>query len=109
MTGYKNQISVGRARGRKLKIIFYLGRLPGFVGAKKADIQIMPRELEVIRVTAIEGDLLFWRENNPNIGVTLVKVEMISAALPECDHVGTQPRFVERCLFNLGNDLSPGQ
>src|SRR5205814_3196678 len=70
-----------------------LGRLSVFVRAKNADIQIVTRILEVIRIAAVKRDLLFRREHEPDVVVALESIKMIGAALIKCDDVRAQPRF----------------
>ena len=91
--------SVG-ARLAPLQIVLELGRLAVLVDAEEADVEIVARILEVVRVAAEEGDVLLRREDQPHVGVLLVAVEMVLPALVERDHVAAQPGLVERFLFD---------
>ena len=65
----------------KLQKIVDLRRLPIFVNAKDANIEIVTRVFEIVRVAAVKRDLLLRRENEPYVVVTFVAIEMIGAAL----------------------------
>ena len=51
--------------------MFHLGRLSVFVSAEDANIEIEAWILKVVRVAAIKRDLLFRREDQTDVGVTL--------------------------------------
>ena len=75
--------------------------LPVFISPENADIEIEARIFEIVRIAAVKGHLLFRRENNANIVVTLVAVKMINTALIKRDHIGAQAGFVFAFLFDL--------
>src|SRR5437016_12668680 len=99
----ENQIIFRRAFLAPLEIMLELRRLPVLVGAEEANIQIIAWILEIIRVTAEEGNLLLGRENKANIGVALELVKVIKTALIKSHDITPQPCFVLRLLFNLGH------
>src|SRR5215831_7308463 len=78
---YENQFAVVRPIGIEFEKVLNLCRLTIFVHSKKADIEIVPRILEIVGVTAEEGHLLLRREDQPHVVITFVSVKMISAAL----------------------------
>ena len=81
MSGNENQFVLAGAGLAPVQVMLNLRRLAVFVGAEKADIQIVAREFEVVRVAAEEGDLLFRREDQPHIGVLFEAIKVILAAL----------------------------
>src|SRR5881392_3187417 len=76
-----------------------------FVDAKNADIEIVTRVFEIIRVAAIKGHLLFRRENDPYVVVTLVAVEMVDTALIKSHDIGAESRSVFAFFFNPRDGL----
>ena len=81
------------------------GGLAIFVDAKNADIEIVPRVFEIVRVAAVKGHLLFRRENDAHIVVTLVAVEMVNTPLIESHHIGAESRFVFAFFFDLSDHV----
>jgi hypothetical protein len=65
-------------------------RFSVFVDTENADIQIIARILEIVGITAKKSDLLFGSENEPNIGVPLIAIELITAALIKRDDIAAQ-------------------
>ena len=108
MAGDEHQFAVARAGLAPLQVMRRLRGLAVLVGAEQADVEVEARVLEVVRVAAEEGDLLFGREDQPDVGVFLVAVEVILAALVEGDHVAAQAGLVERLLFDGGHDRAAG-
>ena len=49
-----------------------------FVDAEEADVEIVARILEVVRVAAVERDLLLGSEDQADVGVLLVAIKMYS-------------------------------
>ncbi len=87
MAGNKNQVAVRRALGREAEKMFHLRGLAVFVSAEETDVQVEARKLEIVHVAAEERDLLFGREHEPHVGVTLELIQMIRATLPERDDI----------------------
>ena len=71
------------------------------VGAEKTDIEVKPWIFKIVRIPAEEGNLLLRREDQPHIGVFLVAVKPVFAAMIERNDVGAQPGF----LLTLPLDL----
>ena len=65
-----------------------LDRLVVLVDAEEADVEVVARVLEVIRVAAEEGGLLLRGEDDADVGVLLERVEVVLPAGVERDHVG---------------------
>ena len=86
--------------GAPLQEMLDLGRLAVLVDAEEADVEIVARVLEVVRVAAEEGDVLLRGEDQPHVGVFLVAIEMVQAALVQRDHVAAQAGLVERFFFD---------
>jgi hypothetical protein len=60
---YENKFAVVWPIGIEFEKVIDLCRLAVFVHPKKADIEIIPRVLKVVGVTAEEGHLLLRRED----------------------------------------------
>src|SRR5438128_784681 len=88
--------------------MFWLYRLIVFIRTEQTDIEVVTRKLEVIGITTIKRNLLFWGKDKTDIGVTLVAIKMVGPTLPKSNHVGTQTCFVEGLLLDFSNDLTPG-
>ncbi len=69
------------------------------VDAEEADVQVVARELEVVGVAAEEGDRMFRRKDQANIGVLLEAIEMVESAVIKRDHVTPESGSVERFLL----------
>ncbi len=100
VAGHEDQFAVDGARGAPFQVMLDLGRLAVFVGPKEADIQIVARVFEIVGVAAEKRDLLFRREDEPHVGVFLITVQVISAAVIERNHVAAQPGGVERFFLD---------
>jgi len=83
-------------------------RLAILVGAKKADVEVVPGKLEVVGVAAEEGDLLLGRKHQPHVGVFAGPVEMVGAPLVERDDVAAQSAGRQRFLLDLGHHAASG-
>ena len=86
--------------------MFELGRLPVFVDAKDADIEIITRILEIVGIAAVKSDLLLRREDDANVVVSFVLIEMVKAALIKCDHVRAEAAPLFTFLFDLRNRVA---
>ena len=71
MAGNEHQLAVARAGEAPFQVVFDLGRLAVLVDAEEADVEVVSRVLEVVRVAAEEGDLLLGRKDQPHIRVFL--------------------------------------
>ena len=54
-------------------------------------------------IAAEEGDLLLGREDQPHVGVLLVAIEPVLAALVERHHVGAQAGFLQAFALDAGD------
>ena len=78
------------------------------VHTEEADIQVVSRILEVIRIAAEERDTLLRREHQPHIGVTLVTVEMVLAAIVKSNHIAAQARLVAGFTLDIVDGCPAG-
>ena len=86
----KTSSSSLRAGLAPLQVVLDLGRLAVLVDAEEADVEVVARILEVVRIAAEEGDLLLRGEDQAHVGVLLEAIEVILAALVERDDVAAQ-------------------
>src|SRR5262249_41073093 len=87
VTANKNKV-VRLGPGRvELEVVLDLRRGTVFVDPKDADIEIVSRVLEIIRVTPVKGGLLFRRKHEADIGVNLVAIQVVGTTLVKRDHV----------------------
>src|SRR5207237_837098 len=94
MAGDENEIVFRGAFLAPFQIMLDLRGLAVFVSAKEADIQVEPRVFEVIRITTEESNLLFGREDQPDIGVAFEAIKVIEPSLVKRDHIAAQTGFV---------------
>ena len=73
----KTSSSSLRAVLAPLQVVLDLGRLVVLVDAEEADVEVVARILEVVRVAAEEGDLLLRGEDQADVGVLLEAVEVV--------------------------------
>src|SRR5947209_8777275 len=85
MAGHEDQVAVLAAVGAPLQVMLDLDRFVVLVDAEETDVEVEARILEVVRITAVEGDLLFRSEDETNVGVPLEEIEVILAARVEGD------------------------
>ena len=76
--------------GIPLQVVLAVDRLAVLVNAEQRHVEVVARIGEVVRIAAEESDLLFRREHQAHVGVLLVAVEPVFAALVERNHVGAQ-------------------
>ena len=72
-----------------------------------SDVEAEARELEVVHVAAERRDPLLRGEHQPDVGVLLVAVQVILAALVERDHVAALARLLGRFLLDGGHHAAP--
>src|SRR5207249_3905450 len=84
-----------------LEVVLDLGGLAIFIDAEETDIEVIARIGEVVRVAAIEGDLLFRGENQAHIGVAFEAIEVILTALVKGDDVAAQSGFLVRVALDV--------
>ena len=81
-----------------------MSRLVVLVDAEEADVEVVARVLEVVRVAAEEGDLLLGGEDEADVGVLLERVQVVLAAGVERDDVGADALgLVGVGLLDLGD------
>ena len=105
MAGDEDQFARRRALGAPLQVVIGVQRLAVLIDAEEGHVQVVARIGEVIRIAAEEGRLLLGRKDQAHVGVSLVLVEPVLAALVERDHVGAQAGLVLALFFdgrNLG-------
>ncbi len=105
--GQEHQFPVVRTFAAPLQIVIHFDRNAVFVSAEERDVQVVARILEVVRIAAEKGDIELRREHQPHVGVLLVAIEMILAAVVKRDHIAAQPGTVERFLFNRIDGRAP--
>ena len=103
MPGNKHQLFVADAVATPGQVVRELGWLIIFVNAEKADIEIEPGIFEIIRITAVESNLLFRREHQAHIRVLLKAIKMILAAAIKGHDIAAQPGLFLRLLFDGGH------
>ena len=81
MAGYKYQLAVRGSVSAPRQMMLDPGRFAVLVNAEETDVQIIPGILEVIRVAAVERDLLLGSEHEADIGVALEAIEVVLASL----------------------------
>ena len=108
IAGDEHQVPFLRAAFAPLQVLRGLRRLAVLVGAEEGDVEVVARELEVIRVAAEEGDGVLGCEHEPDIRVFLVRVEMIPTPAIQGDDVAAQAGPVERLLLDLRPGLPSG-
>src|SRR5579883_2977665 len=64
-----------------------VGGLVLIVDAKIADIEVIARELEIIRVASEKGDVFFGRENEPDILKAAIFIKIVNAAIIKRDDI----------------------
>ena len=108
MAADEDEVALDRAGGGPAEVVLDPGRGVVFVGPEEADVEPVARELEVIDIAAERGRLGLGSEDEADIGVFLVPIEMVDAALIEGDDIRAQAGGVERFLLDLGEDRPPG-
>src|SRR5438874_11930007 len=73
------------------------------VNAKKCDIQIVARELEIIRIAAKKGHLKFRRKNQPHVGVLFETIKVIQDAGVERDYIAADVGGGGAIFFDAGH------
>src|SRR5437667_6039292 len=83
-------------------------RLAIFIYAKECDIQIVARELEIIRIAAKKGHLKFRRKNQPHVGVFVETIKVIESAGVERDYVAADAGSGGTIFFDAGHGCLAG-
>ena len=103
IAGDKDQLTGRRAFGATLEIVVGVQWLAVVVDAEDGHIEVVARIGEVIRIAAEEGRLLFGRKDDAHIGVLLVLIEPVFAAVVERNHVGAPAGLLGAFVFDGGN------
>ncbi len=75
--------------------MLHFGRLAVLVGTEEADVEIEARKFEVVGVAAEGRDRLFRGHHQPHVGVLLVAIKVVRAALVQSHHVAAQAGLIE--------------
>ena len=86
----------------------HLHRLAVLVGAQQAHVEAPARELEVVRVAAEGCDARLGREHEAHIGVALVAVEELLAAVVERDRLALEAGVLLAGLLERGDRALAG-
>ena len=87
MSGYKHQFALlGAILVEREKILDH-GRLAVFVGAQQGDVEVVAREVEIVRVAAEKCRGEFRRPYDTGVLETMIFVKVIAAAVIEVNHV----------------------
>src|SRR5438874_7295966 len=79
-----------------------------FIYAKECDIQVVTRELEIIRIAAEKCHLKFRRKNQPHIGVLFETIKVIESAGVERDYVAADAGRGGTIFFDAGHGCLAG-
>ena len=108
VTGDEDQLAVGRPARRPLQVVLDLGRLAVLINAEEADVEVIAGIFEIVRIAAEEGDVLFGREDQADVGVFLVAIEMVLTAVVKRDDIAPQARLLRRFLLDGVHDRAAG-
>src|SRR3954447_7977344 len=86
-----------------------LRRLAVLVSPEDADIEIVARVFEIIRIAAVKRDLLFRSKHQSDVIVSLVAVKMIQPALIERNDIRPQSGLLLTFLLDGCNGGGPGR
>ena len=75
VAGDEDEVAFLGTRGIPAEVVLDLRRLAVFVGAEEADVEVVARIFEVVRVAAEEGDVELGGEDEPDVGVCFICVE----------------------------------
>ena len=82
-----------------------LGRLAVFVGAQHAHVEVVAREVEVVRIAAEERHREFRREDQAHILIAMVFVYIVDAAVIQVDDVAARAFGIVAGAFLLDRRL----
>ncbi len=87
MAQHHGQLAFLGAVGGEGKVVGDLGRLAVLVGAQHADVEVVAREVEIVRIAAEESDGFLRREHQARVLEAVVLVQIVNAAVIQIDHV----------------------
>ena len=100
---HESQIALFRAFRVPVQVVLRLGGLTVLINPKEAGIETESGVLEIVWIATEKGDVKFRCENEPDVGVFLVSVECVTAALIKGDHVVTHLILGRSGLFDLSH------
>ena len=80
IAGKNDELAIRRTGRGPLEIVLRLQGLIVFVDAEECHVEVIAGVGEVVGVAAKEGNLLFRRKYQPDVGVLLVSIEPVFAA-----------------------------
>src|SRR5262245_14136964 len=104
----ENQLAILWAGGRPLEVVLAANGLVVVIDTKQRHVQVVPWEVEVVRVAAKEGDSKLRSENQPNIRELPVPVKIILPTLVQSDDIAAQSGCRERLLLDRNHLGAPG-
>ena len=78
-------------------------RLAILVYAEERHVEVVARISKVVRISPVKGRLLLGSEHQAHVGVGLVPVKPVLAAVVKRHHVRAQAGFVLALVLNGGN------
>ena len=78
------------------------GWFTAFVGAQKSDIEIETREIEIVRIAAELCNCKLRRKHQAHIGVALVTIQIVNAAVVERNEVAADAGFGSAAMLQFG-------
>src|SRR5438132_8662139 len=83
-------------------------RLAVLVNPKECDIQVVARELEIIRIASKKRHLKFRRKNQPHVGVLFKTIKVIESAGVERDYIAADAGSGGTIFFDAGHGCLAG-
>ena len=90
----ENEIACARTLRGPFEVVLRMNRLIIFINTEQREIEIVAWIFEVVRVTAQERNLEFRRKHETHVGVLLVGVQVVLAALIKRNHVVAHSVFL---------------
>ena len=88
IAGGEHQLSILRAGGVEREEL-RVRRMAVVVRTQERHVEVVAREIEIVRIAAEEGRVLVRREHQPHVLVAAVAVQRGAATMVERDHVAT--------------------
>ena len=103
VAGDKDELAVGGALRVPLQIVLGVDGLVVLVDAEERHVKVVAGISEIVGVAPEKGDLPFRRKDQAHVGIFLVAIEPVFAAVVEGNHVGAQAGGFEAFLLDLGD------
>src|SRR5713101_7446562 len=87
MAGNEYQVALAGASLAPFQIVLRMNRLVVFVNPEEANVEVVAGIFKIVRIAAVEGDLLLRSEHQTHVGVALETIELIQAALVKRDDI----------------------